>query len=152
MNTRTSSLTLVRRIKAPPARVYDAWTRPDQMARWWGPDAGPVLIAEADVRQGGRFRVVFEMLDGERRDCSGVYREVEPDQRPVFTWQWAEAPDRRSLVTVEMSAVPEGTELVLTHADLQGEAARESHLAGWRGSMDKLEAFLASAGRRAAGG
>ncbi|HEY8004318.1 MAG TPA: SRPBCC domain-containing protein [Phenylobacterium sp.] len=146
MNAGASSVTLVRRIKAPPGKVYDAWTRPDQMARWWGPDAGPVLIAEADVRRGGRFRVVFEMLDGERRDCSGVYREVEPDQRLVFTWQWAEAPDRQSLVTVEMSAVPEGTELVLTHADLRGDAARDSHAAGWRGSMDKLEAFLAAAG------
>ena len=53
------SLTLVRRLKAPPAKVYAAWTDPALMARWWGPDAGPVLSAEADVRPGGRFSVVF---------------------------------------------------------------------------------------------
>jgi uncharacterized protein YndB with AHSA1/START domain len=44
------SVTIVRRIKAPPAKVYAALTEPKLMIRWWGPDAGPTLSAEADVR------------------------------------------------------------------------------------------------------
>jgi len=82
------SLTIVRRLKAPPQKVYAAWTRPELMARWWGPDAGPVLSAEADPRVGGRFRVVFQTLDGETHDCRGEYQEVEADRKLVFTWQW----------------------------------------------------------------
>jgi uncharacterized protein YndB with AHSA1/START domain len=59
-----TSLTLVRRIRARPSIVFDALTTPAGIAEWWGPDAGPVLLAETDVRIGGRFRVRFRMLDG----------------------------------------------------------------------------------------
>jgi uncharacterized protein YndB with AHSA1/START domain len=136
-------LTLVRRIKAPAAKIYDAWTRPEQMVRWWGPDAGPVQSAEADVRPGGRFRVVFQTLDGETHDCRGVYREVEPARRLVFTWQWVSMPERESLVTIALRPLPEGTELPLTHAQFYDEAARDGHREGWSGALDKLERLLA---------
>ena len=52
-----TSLTLVRRIAARPAIVFNALTTPDGIRCWWGPDDGPVLLAETDVRVGGRFRV-----------------------------------------------------------------------------------------------
>jgi uncharacterized protein YndB with AHSA1/START domain len=86
------SLTLVRRLKAAPAKVYAAWTDPERMARWWGPDSGPVLTAEADARPGGRFRVVFRTEDGEQHDCRGEYREVVAGERLVFTWGWVSTP------------------------------------------------------------
>jgi len=132
------SLTLVRRIKAPPAKIYAAWTEPAHMARWWGPDAGPVLSAEADPRPGGRFRVVFQTLDGEKHDCRGVYREVEPGRKLVFTWQWVSTPERESFVTIELRPIPEGTELTLTHAQFHDETVRDRHRVGWSGSLDKL--------------
>jgi uncharacterized protein YndB with AHSA1/START domain len=137
------SLTLVRRVKAPPAEVYAAWDLPERLARWWGPDAGPVLSAEADVRPGGRFRVVFRTLDGEEHDSRGVYREVEPGLRLVFTWRWASTPERESLVSLELRPVPEGTELTLTHARFHDEAARDGHRGGWSGALDKLERLFA---------
>ena len=54
-----TSLTLVRRIAARPSIVFDALTTPEGIAGWWGPDGGPVLVAESDPRVGGRFRVRF---------------------------------------------------------------------------------------------
>ena len=143
MTTHRPSLTLVRRIKASPARVYAAWTQPELMLRWWGPDAGPVLSAESDPRPGGRFRCVFCTMNGERHECSGVYRDVEPARRLVFTWQWVTMPERETLVTVELRPVPEGTELTLTHAQFVDEAARDAHRWGWSGALDKLEALFA---------
>ncbi len=137
------SLTIVRRIKAPPARVYAAWTKPELMVRWWGPDAGPVLSAEADPRTGGRFRVVFQTLDGETHDCRGEYLEVETDRKLVFTWEWVTMPERRSQVTLRLRAIEEGTELTLTHAQFFDEAARDAHQAGWSTALDKLDAFMA---------
>ncbi|HEX3347122.1 MAG TPA: SRPBCC domain-containing protein [Acetobacteraceae bacterium] len=145
MNDQRPSLTLVRRIKAPPARVYAAWTQPANMAKWWGPDGGPVLSAEADARPGGRFRVVFESLNGERHDCRGVYREVEPERRLVFTWSWISTPERESLVTVELRPIADGTELTLIHAQFYDEAARDGHRRGWSGALDKLAALFAEA-------
>lgn len=136
------SLTIVRRLKAPPARVYAAWTRPDLMVRWWGPDGGPVLSAEADPRVGGRFRVVFQTLNGETHDCRGEYQEVEPDRKLVFTWQWVTMPERRSLVTIVLREIEEGTELNFTHSQFFDEAARDGHQIGWTGSFEKLERLM----------
>ena len=66
-----TSLTLVRRLNARPSIVFDALITPEGISRWWGPDDGPVLVAETDPRVGGRFRVRFRMLDGSEHECSG---------------------------------------------------------------------------------
>jgi uncharacterized protein YndB with AHSA1/START domain len=142
MSKERPSLTLVRRIKAAPAKVYAAWTRPELMVRWWGPDGGPVLSAESDPRVGGRFRVVFQSLAGETHDCSGEYLEVEPERKLVFTWQWITTPERRSLVSIAFSPIPEGTELSFTHSQFYDEAARDGHLRGWTGSFNRLQSLL----------
>jgi uncharacterized protein YndB with AHSA1/START domain len=146
----TPSLTIVRRIKAPPAKVYAAFTQPEHIARWWGPDGGPVLHAEADVRVGGRYRVVFRTLDGEQHETLGVYREVEPGRRLAFTFQWVSFPERQSLVTVDFSAAPEGTELTVLHEHFHDELVRLSHRDGWNGTLDKLQALLETSPERTA--
>lgn len=152
MNKEGPSLTIVRRIKASPAKVYAAWTRPELMARWWGPDAGPVLSAQADPRVGGRFRVVFQTLDGLTHDCRGEYREVIPERKLVFTWEWASTPEQRSLVTVDLRPVPGGAELVFTHAQFDDESIRDDHRRGWNGAFDKLEALFALSAERTSHG
>src|SRR5262249_53444169 len=83
-----TSLTLVRRIKARPSIVFAALTRAEGSAGWWGADGGPVLIAETDVRRGGRFRVRFRMLDGSEHESTGEYLEVVQPKRLVMSWQW----------------------------------------------------------------
>ena len=112
------SVTIVRTVKASPDRVWAAITQPEQMLKWWGPDAGPTLSAHADVRPGGRFRVVFRLLNGDEHDPTGVYRVVEPPRRLVFTWEWRDAPERESLVTFLIEPVDGGARLTLTHAQL----------------------------------
>lgn len=139
------SVTLVRRIKASPAKVWAALTRPEQMIRWWGPDAGPTLKAEADVRPGGRFSIVFRLMNGDEHNPTGIYREVVPVEKLVFTWEWAGTPERESLVSFLLQPIEGGTELTLIHEQLPDEAARQSHEAGWSGFLDKLPAFLGDA-------
>ena len=79
-------LTIKRRLNAPPAKVYGAWTEPEKIAGWFGPEGVETLRAELDVRVGGRFRIVMRAPDGEEHDVSGVYREVAPNQKLVFSW------------------------------------------------------------------
>jgi uncharacterized protein YndB with AHSA1/START domain len=134
------SVTIVRRIKAPPAKVWAAITRPDQMMRWWGPDAGPTLSVVADVRPGGRFSVVFQLLNGQEHNPTGIYQEVVPERTLAFTWDLPG--ERASLVTFRLEPFDGGTELTLTHEHLPDEAARKSHETGWRGLLDKLPVFL----------
>lgn len=139
------SLTLVRNLKAAPEKVYRAWTDSHALTQWFGPsDAFAIVMAQADVRVGGRFRVVMQAPDGEKHDVSGVYREVLPDQKLVFTWAWRSTPERESLVTVEFrSGRGGGTELTLTHEKFFDVQARDGHREGWAGCLDRLERFVA---------
>jgi uncharacterized protein YndB with AHSA1/START domain len=136
------SLTLKRRLNAPPAKVYAAWTEPAKIARWFGPQGAEVLRAEADVRVGGRYRVIFRVPDGEQHDVSGVYREVVPKQKLVFTWAWISTPERESLVTVALKRDGDGTLLTLTHEQFFDEPARDRHRSGWSGVLDNLESYV----------
>ncbi|WP_448101296.1 SRPBCC family protein [Luteibacter jiangsuensis] len=142
MSSHLPSVTIVRRIKAPPSKVYAALTKPEQMIQWWGPDAGPTLRAEADVRPGGRFNIVFRLLDGSEHNPTGIYREVVPDTKLVFTWEWVGSSAQESLVTFLLKPIDGGTELTLIHEHLADEASRKGHEAGWIGLVDKLSHFL----------
>lgn len=141
-----TSLTLVRRIAARTSIVFDALTTPEGIACWWGPDAGPVLLAETDLRVGGRFRVRFRMLDGSEHESSGEYLEVVRPERLVMSWRWVGGEDPgESLVEIDLRAIAAGTELTFTHSRLHDEETRRSHEEGWNGALDKLERhFLAS--------
>jgi len=136
------SVTLVRRIKAPPARVWAAITQPEQMIRWWGPDAGPTLDVVADVRPGGRFSVVFRLLNGQEHNPTGIYQEVVPEKKLAFTWDLPGVAEPESLVTFLLEPFDGGTELTLLHEHLPDEEARKSHEDGWNGLLDKLPIFL----------
>jgi uncharacterized protein YndB with AHSA1/START domain len=141
-----TSLTLVRRIAARPDIVFDALTTPEGLVCWRGPDAGPVLFAESDVRVGGRHRVRFRMLDGSEHESAGEYLEIERPWRLAMSWRWNEGGDDpgESRLEFRLRAIPEGTELTLTHERLHSDAARQSHERGWNGALDKLERhFLA---------
>jgi uncharacterized protein YndB with AHSA1/START domain len=136
------SLILKRRLNAPPAKVFSAWTDPQKVMRWMGPEGVVGLNAEADPRVGGRFRWVMQSPDGETHDVSGIYREVVTDRKLVFTWAWKSTPERESLVTIELKPDGDGTLLTLTHEQFFDEAARDRHRHGWTGSLDKLERYI----------
>jgi uncharacterized protein YndB with AHSA1/START domain len=136
------SLIIVRRIKASPAKVWAAITRPEQMMRWWGPDAGPTLSVQAEVHPGGRFSVVFRLMNGEEHNPTGIYREVVPEEKLVFTWDLPGAVEPETLVTFLLEPFEGGTRLTLTHEHLPDEAMRASHEQGWSGLLDKLPIFL----------
>jgi uncharacterized protein YndB with AHSA1/START domain len=134
-----TSLTLVRRIAARRSIVFDALITPDGIASWWGPDAGPVLLAETDPRIGGHFRVRFRTLDGIEHESSGEYIEIVRPERLIMSWRWAGGEDPgESLLEITLRAIAEETELTLTHSRLHDEDTRRSHEAGWSGALDKL--------------
>lgn len=135
-----TSLTLVRQIAARPAIVFDALATPQGIRCWWGPDEGPVLIAESDVRPGGRFRVRFRTLDGTEHETFGEYLEVQRPQRLVMTWRWQGAREDpgESRVQIDLRAIPGGTEITLTHTGLFDDESCLGHEQGWNGALDKL--------------
>jgi len=146
-NTKTQerpSLALVRNLDAAPAKVWRALTEPEMLKRWMAPDdAFKVPVAEAQVRVGGRYHIVMISPDGEEHDVSGVYREIVPNRKLVYTWAWKTTPERESVVTIELRAAGSGTELTLRHEQFADEEARNRHEHGWKGCLARLERAVA---------
>jgi uncharacterized protein YndB with AHSA1/START domain len=138
------SLSITRKFAVAPEKVWRAWTDPQALKQWMAPsDAFSVLLAEVDVRVGGKYRIVMQAPDGEKHDVSGVYREVVTNRKLVFTWAWISTPERESLVTVELRAAGGGTEFTFKHEQFFDAAARDRHQEGWDGCIGSLERFLA---------
>jgi uncharacterized protein YndB with AHSA1/START domain len=139
-----SPLRLRHSFDASPEEVFDAWTDPAVLQRWWA--AQPTWDSpgcDVDLRVGGRY--VLRMRDdrsGEVHAVAGEYREVDRPRRLVYTWSWqgSEGPDpgHVSLVTVEFHADGDGTIVELEHIDLPSEESAERHAIGWAGIFDNL--------------
>ncbi|MBI3700924.1 MAG: SRPBCC domain-containing protein [Afipia sp.] len=139
------SLTLARRLKATPDKVFAAWTDPEKIVHWFGPahTIDGSVDAQMDVRVGGSFRVRFKTDDGEQHEVGGKYIEVLPNERLVFSWAWHTTPERQSQVSVILKPEGDMTFLTLTHEKFFDEAARDGHKRGWTGTLDKLERMFA---------
>jgi uncharacterized protein YndB with AHSA1/START domain len=145
----TGSVALVvrRTIKASASRVFDAWTQPDQLLRWWGPRPVTCSAAEMDVRVGGTYRIENQLPNGSVLWISGTFELVEPPHRLVYTWEiqrdGAASPER-SRVTVRFEPRDEGTEVIVVHESIASEALRVDHEQGWNGCLDNLAALFSS--------
>jgi uncharacterized protein YndB with AHSA1/START domain len=133
------SLTLKRRLNAKPDKVFAAWTEPDKVMRWMGPGEIKGKSAEYDLRTGGHYRWVMVAPNGEEHNVGGVFREIVPNEKLVFTWAWKSTPERESLVTVLLKPDGDGTLLTLTHEQFFDEEARDRHQFGWNAALDKME-------------
>lgn len=138
-------LEISRVIEAPRDRVYAAWTDPEQLKQWFGPENVKTRELVADARVGGTFRWDIINSEGEEITMRGEFRELQPDKKIVFTWQWEDDEDWEnhvSIVTVELDDADGGTELRLTHEQLPNEESRDGHTRGWNSALDKLEKFF----------
>jgi uncharacterized protein YndB with AHSA1/START domain len=147
MTTKTekTSLEIKRFINAPRARVYKAWTDPEQLKQWWGPEGVRTRSFAADARIGGKYRWDLVNQDGEEMTACGEYRELIAGKKIVFTWKWDDDETwetTNSVVTIELSDRDGGTEVKLTHEKLPSEASRDRHNEGWSSVLDRLEKFF----------
>jgi uncharacterized protein YndB with AHSA1/START domain len=78
-------LVITRVFDAPRELVFRAWTDPEHMARWWGPKVFTNRVERMDVRPGGAWRIIMCAPDGAEYPAQGVYREIVPPERLVFT-------------------------------------------------------------------
>lgn len=140
-------LTFDRTYAAPRRLVWDAWTDPDQIARWWGP-AGVTTPRESvvlDLRPGGRFE--FVMVDdatGTRFPNGGTLREVDPPARLV--WDDDGFPDGsgRGTATVTFTELgPDSTRLQVHLVADFDDTVRAGAEQGWGSQLDKLTQLLA---------
>ncbi len=133
-----------------PARredVYRALTRPEEVAKWWGPRGFTAPRVEIAPRVGGRYQFAMQPPDGDLFYLSGEFREVHPPERLAYTFRWdpPDPDDRETLVTLSLEDRGGQTEVVLTHAGFATEARRRLHEAGWTDSLERLREMLQAA-------
>ncbi len=147
------TLSMSKTINASRERVFAAWTQPELLQQWWGAhESFSAPVAEVDLRVGGKYRLgMLEPGKDAPYVCHGVYREVNPPEKLVFTWSWEKMPGDDSsfmpaetLVTVEFIDKGGATEVVLTHEQFPDEHMRDEHQGGWVGCLDGLERLFAS--------
>lgn len=141
----TEPLTVTHRYAEPPARVFGAWTAPEQFAAWWGSAAVevPLDTVQLDARVGGQWRADMVLPGGDRIHWAGEYTAVERPHRLELTMtDTPEAPERLA-VTVTFAAVDGGTELTLSQPAAGFSAEQlERTAAGYRGFLEELARVL----------
>ena len=133
-------LRITRNFDATPERVYQAFTNPGDLEKWFGPKGVDCIVHDIDPRPGGAYSFTMRNENGEEHPLSGVFQEVIPDKKLVYTWTWAtgtlEGVETR--VTLDFRELDGGTELTLTHELLPTDTAVEMHNVGWTGSFNCL--------------
>jgi len=139
-----TSLELKRVFQAPINQIYQAWIDPQMMNQWYHPDAQMHSHCTVDLRVGGRYEIAMHAGEDKTFVVGGVYREIIPQEKLVFTWRWlASEYEGESLVTILFRSIGDReTELTLLHEQLPNEEERDSHAGGWEGTFVQLAAFL----------
>ena len=143
------TLVIERVFKAPPDKVFAAWTDPAILVKWFGPEGFSVPEHSLDVREGGAWRTVMISPKGEPHTASGVYREIAPPRRLVMTWAWDQEDGKRgheTILELTFRPVAAGTELRLVQSLFQDKDRRDGHDQGWSSSFNKLDRLLAAGG------
>ena len=142
MNDPTRTLRVSRVIRADADALFQAWTDPQELVHWWRQEGQGWSFAGAslDLRPGGHYRLSMRAPDGTTHTAYGVYREVEPSRRLVFTWDWEGHSVGETQVTVTFHRVDaERTEVVLTHERFADPARMGRHQQGWTELLNLLE-------------
>lgn len=135
------TLRVERVVRASRERVYAAWTTPEIIRQWSAPRGMGIEDGEMDVSPGGRWRVVMLDPDGTRHEAFGVYRQVIPPEKLVYTHQWHHdggPATPETTVTIEFVEEGTATRVVLTQEGFGSAASRDGHAEGWGSTMDRL--------------
>src|SRR5256885_187967 len=154
----TNDIAIERVFDAPRERVFDVFTQPEHLQKWWGPSMVGIPVAEFDARPGGKIFIAERARDGAMNYIAGVVREIERPSRLVFAIHFADA-DRRRVAPPAGAGLPatwgddivtlvtfsaEGRRTRVTIRTLSGFTAEGGEKArfGWAESLDKLEHAL----------
>src|SRR5436190_2416166 len=143
----TDQLTLVltRTLSAPRELVFQAWSDPKHLVRWWGPNDFTLPHCEQDFRVGGNYRFCMRAPDGSDHWVRGEYHEIVEPERLVFSWLredergdvWCD-----NLVTITLETTGKDTKLTLHQAVFTTIAHCTEHAGGWNECLDRLVAFI----------
>ncbi len=147
-----AALNIERIFQVSATRLFNAWTDPQIVNSWFGPEGFIVIESSMDTTVGGQYRIVIQSPDGKEISHYGEYVEYQPPISLAFTWvlenqDCAGGKDQfvTTLVSLSFEAISTTqTKLLLTHEQLPNEEAYNGHEFGWQSSLNSLQAFLTS--------
>jgi uncharacterized protein YndB with AHSA1/START domain len=139
-------LTITRVLDAPRDLVFEVWTNPDHLAKWFGPTGFTAPSCTTRLVEGGAWRICIRGEEERvERWARGVYHEIRRPERLVFSFAWEEpdgGPGHDTLVTVVLADRDGKTEMTFHQAIFETVEDRDGHLDGWRSAFDDLVAYL----------
>jgi uncharacterized protein YndB with AHSA1/START domain len=139
----SETLRIERSFNAPAEEVFDAWTSPEVMRRWFhcGPD-WETPVAEVDLRVGGGVRIVMRRPDGRTAGARGEYTLIDRPRRLTMTWTFDDVPSNLQVIELTFDQDGATTTVVLVNRDISTDERRASQDEGWRLCLDELERLL----------
>jgi uncharacterized protein YndB with AHSA1/START domain len=135
-----------RTFEAPAEDVFDAWTSPEVMRRWFHCAADwETPQAEVDLRVGGKVRVVMRQPDGTEAEMWGEYTLIDRPDRLVMTWTFHDDPSNEQLIELSFSESDGATRVLMVNSRISTDGRRDGQDWGWNGCLDQLELTLAAA-------
>ena len=138
------TLEMKRVLPAAPSVVFSAFSEPDKLAQWWGPEGFTVPRLAFDPHVGASYRIEMQPPDGQPFHLTGEFRDVDPHVRLAFTfvYEQPDPDDVDTLVELSFRDLGESTEVVFTQGPFKTAARRDLHRDGWTDTFDKLERFI----------
>jgi uncharacterized protein YndB with AHSA1/START domain len=137
-------LRIERTFAASAEEVFDAWTSPEVMRRWFHClESWETPRAEVDLRVGGKVRVVMRTVDGRDAGMGGEYRVIDRPHRLVMTWTFDDYPDDEQLIELTFSESEGSTTVLMVNSRISTDGRRESQEEGWNGCFTELQRLLA---------
>ncbi len=136
------------------ARLFDAWTQPQQLRQWFGTDPNDLLDIQIDLREGGAWRFVMRCSEGKEEFLEGRYLEILPGKRLAFSWshnvRTPEGEHQRtppSCVTICFEPIGAATRMTLEHREIASDSGRLGVRKGWLTSFQTLAGLVEQEGR-----
>jgi uncharacterized protein YndB with AHSA1/START domain len=128
--------------RAPRKKVFETWTRPEWLKKWFRADEGyTCTLAEVDLRVGGAFALAMALPGHDATRFDGVYQVVHPDEALVYTWHGGEG-EHVTLVTALFSDRGSGSRVDFTHGIFSSPESKAQHVQGWMMCFAMLEKLL----------
>ena len=142
----TVTLIVRKTIRATPERLFDAWTRPEELKKWWGPQSVTCIDAAVDLTVGGGYRIANQFPNGDVVWITGEFEVIEPPKRLVYSWRLGTGTGPSERVSVTFEPRGANTEVTVTHERIPSIPVRDVHEQGWFGCLDGLAVFLGGDG------
>jgi uncharacterized protein YndB with AHSA1/START domain len=140
------TLVVRKTIRATPERLFDAWTRPEELKKWWGPQSVTCVGAAVELTVGGGYRIANQSPNGNVVWITGDFEIIDRPNRLVYTWRLGTEIGPAERVTVTFEPRGTSTEVTVTHERIPSIPVRDVHEQGWHGCLDGLAEYLSQEG------